>query len=101
MNWAQFKYPGSNKCLAGAVVVSWSYTRGGWEASLSNFTVMTNMFVTQFRELSENNWGKTQFRRKNCVLFLISVIFALDVNACYSSIIINMSDEIFILNLNT
>ena len=44
MNLAQFKDPVSNMCLAGAVVASWSLTRGdGWVAGLSPFTVMTNI----------------------------------------------------------
>ena len=39
-------------CLAGAVVTSWFLTRE--VAGLSPFTVMTNVFVTEFAELSEN-----------------------------------------------
>ena len=55
MNWAQFKDPVSHMCLAGAVVASWSLTpRGGWVAGLIPFTVMTNIFVTEFREFIEN-----------------------------------------------
>ena len=41
-------------CLAGAVVASWSLTE---VVGLSPFTVMTNIFVTEFRE---NILGKTQ-----------------------------------------
>ena len=39
-------------CLAGAVVASWSLTQevGG----SSPFTVMTNTFLTEFAEFSEN-----------------------------------------------
>ena len=55
MNWAQFKDPVSHMCLAGAVVASWSLTpRGGWVAGSIPFTVMTNIFVTEFREFIEN-----------------------------------------------
>ena len=52
MNWSKFKDHVSNICLAGAVVASWSLTQevGG----LNPFTVMTNTFVTEFAELSEN-----------------------------------------------
>ena len=44
MNWAQFKDPVSQMCLAGAVVASWSLTQEmtGWQV-LSPFTVMTNI----------------------------------------------------------
>ena len=39
-------------CLAGTVVASWSLTE---EVACSNpFTVMTNIFVTEFAEFSEN-----------------------------------------------
>ena len=39
-------------CLAGTVVASWSLTQE--VAGSSPFTVMTNNFVTEFAELSEN-----------------------------------------------
>ena len=39
-------------CLAGAVVASWSLTQE--EAGLNPFTVMTNKFVTEYSEQSEN-----------------------------------------------
>ena len=52
MNWAQFKDLVSHMCLAGAVVASWSPTQE--VAGLSPFTVMTNIFVTEFAEFSEN-----------------------------------------------
>ena len=39
-------------CLAGAVVVYWSLTQE--EAGSSPLTVMTNTFVTEFSEQSEN-----------------------------------------------
>ena len=44
MNWAQFKDPVSQMCLAGAVVASWYLTQEvtGWQV-LSPFTVMTNI----------------------------------------------------------
>ena len=49
MNWAQFKDPVSHMCVAGAVGAFWSQVAG-----LSPFTVMTNIFVTEF---SEDIWG--------------------------------------------
>ena len=51
MNWAQFKDPASHLCLAGAVVASWSLTQD--VAGSSPFTVMTNIFVTEFSEFIE------------------------------------------------
>ena len=51
MNWAQFKDPVSQMCLTGTVVASWSLTQE--VAGSSPFTVMTNIFVTQFAEFSE------------------------------------------------
>ena len=51
MNLAQFKDPTSHLCLAGTVVASWSLTQE--VASLSPFTVMTNIFVTEFSEFIE------------------------------------------------
>ena len=44
-------------CLAGAVVASWPQTQK--MASLNAFTVMTNIFVTEFSELSGKFLGKT------------------------------------------
>ena len=52
MKWVQFKDPVPHKCLAGAVVASWSLTKA--VAGSSPFTVMTNIFVTEFAELIEN-----------------------------------------------
>ena len=50
-NCASFKDPVSHMCLAGAMVASWSLTQ---EMAGSNpFTVMTNIFVTEFTEISE------------------------------------------------
>ena len=50
MNWSQFKNPMSHMCFAGDVVASWSLTQ---EVASSNpFTVMTNIFVTEFAELN-------------------------------------------------
>ena len=39
-------------CLVGTVIASWSLTQdvAGW----SPFTVMTNIFVNEFTEFSEN-----------------------------------------------
>ena len=52
MNWAEFKDPVSHMCLAGTVVASRSLPQevGG----VSPFTVMANIFVTEFAEFSEN-----------------------------------------------
>ena len=52
MNWAQFKDPVSDMCLAGTLVASWSLTQQ--VAGLSPFAVMTNIFVTEFAEFTEN-----------------------------------------------
>ena len=46
MNGAQFKDPASHRCLTGAVVASWSLTQE--VVGSSHFTVMTNIFVTEF-----------------------------------------------------
>ena len=51
MNLAQFKVPVSHMCLVGTVVASWSLTQE--VAGLSSFTIITNIFVTEFTELSE------------------------------------------------
>ena len=50
MNFAQFKDPVSDMCLAGAVVASWSLTQE--DAGLSPFK--ENIFVTEFAEFGEN-----------------------------------------------
>ena len=62
MNWAQFKDPVSHMCLAGAVVTSWSLIQE--VVGSSPFTVITNIFVTEF---SENIKGKLNYAH---VLFL-------------------------------
>ena len=59
MNWSQFEDPVSNTCLAGTVVASQSLRQE--VAGLSPFTVMTNIFVTEFAEFSEH-LGKTPMR---------------------------------------
>ena len=46
MNWAQFKDPVSHMCVDGVVVASWSLTQEVAGSSL--FTVMINIFVTEF-----------------------------------------------------
>ena len=52
MSWSQFKNLFSHMCLADTVVASRSFTQ---EVSGSiPFTVMTNIFVTEFAEFSEN-----------------------------------------------
>ena len=53
MNWAEFNDPVSHVCHAGTVVVaSWPLTQkaAGW----SPFTEMTNIFVIEFAEFTEN-----------------------------------------------
>ena len=52
MNWAQFKDRVSHICLAGTVIASLSLAQE--VAGSSPFTAMTNIFVTEFSELSEN-----------------------------------------------
>ena len=52
MNWAQFKDPISHMSC-GTVVASWSFTQE--VAGLSPFTVMTNVFVTEFSETFRKN----------------------------------------------
>ena len=52
MNWAQFKEPVSHMFLAGTVVASWSLMQE--VVGLSPFTVITNIFVTEFAEFNEN-----------------------------------------------
>ena len=51
MNWGQFKDPVSYMCLAGTVVVSSSLAQE--VAGSSPFTLMTNIFVTEYAEFSE------------------------------------------------
>ena len=46
MNWAQCKDPVSYMCLVGAVVASWSLTQE--VAGSSTFTVMTNIYFSEF-----------------------------------------------------
>ena len=57
MNWVQFKDLVSHMCLAGIVVASWSVTQD--VTGLSPFTIMTNIFVSEFSEFSKNDLGKT------------------------------------------
>ena len=52
MNCSQFKYPVSHMYLAGAVEASWFLTQE--VAGVNPFTVMTNIFVTELAEFSEN-----------------------------------------------
>ena len=52
MNWSQLNDPVSHKSLVGAMIASWSQTQE--VASTSPFTAMTNSFVPEFAELSEN-----------------------------------------------
>ena len=52
MDWTQFKDPVSHMCLFGAVVASRSLTQ---EMAGSNpFTVMPNIFFTEFSKSGEN-----------------------------------------------
>ena len=62
MTLTQFKDPVSHMCLAGAVVTSWSLIQE--VVGSSPFTVITNIFVTEF---SENIKGKLNYAH---VLFL-------------------------------
>ena len=66
MNWAQFKDSIFHMCPAGAVLSSWSLTQE--VAGSSPFTVMTNIFVTEFAEFSETF-------RKNCNISVFSVFY--------------------------
>ena len=59
MNRTEFKDPVSHVCLAGVMVASWSLTQE--VAGSSTFTVMTNIFVTEFSEFSENTQEKLQY----------------------------------------
>ena len=64
MNWTQFKDPVSHMCLAGTVVsILVTYTRGGWVAGSSPFTVMTNI-------LSVNSANSVKTFRENAVVNL-------------------------------
>ena len=49
MNWAQFKDPVFHMSLAATLVASWSLTKKvtGWQVR-AYFTVMTNIFVSEF-----------------------------------------------------
>ena len=59
INRSQFKDPVSHLCFAGAVVASQSLTQ---EVAGSNpFTVMTNAFVNEFAEFSENIQRKLKY----------------------------------------
>ena len=51
MHWSQFKDPVSHMCLAGTVITSWALTQK--VTGSSPFTVMKNIFVTEFSEFSE------------------------------------------------
>ena len=46
MNWVQFNDCVSHMCLAGTLVAPWSLTQEA--TGLSPFTVMTNIFVSEF-----------------------------------------------------
>ena len=48
----QFKDPIAHICLAGAVVASWSLTQRG--GRFESFTVMINIFVSEFSQFIEN-----------------------------------------------
>ena len=66
MNRSQIKDPASNMCLAGAVVACWSLTQE--LAGSSPFTVMINIFVTEFAELSET------FRKNSIVVHKMAIV---------------------------
>ena len=76
MNWDKFKDSVPHKCLAGAVVVSWSLIQE--VAGLEPFTVMTNILVTEFSEFNENIWENTN------VLSFISIISGILIYECNS-----------------
>ena len=58
---SQFKDPISHLCLAGAVVTSWSLMQE--MADLSPFTVITNVFVAESSDFSENISGKLKYQQ--------------------------------------
>ena len=62
MNWAYFKDPVST------VVPSWSLTQ---EAGSNPFTVMTNIFVTEFSEFSETFRKNSIVEKTRCMLLYI------------------------------
>ena len=47
-HWVQFKDPVSHMCLAGTLISLWSLTQE--VAGSSHFTVMSNIFVSEFTE---------------------------------------------------
>ena len=53
MNFGQSENPASHMRLAGTVVACWSLTQK--VAYLKPFTLMTNILVTEFSELYEEN----------------------------------------------
>ena len=52
MSLSQFKVPLCNICLASTVAASWSLTQE--LTGLNPFTVLTNIFATEFAEFREN-----------------------------------------------
>ena len=56
MNQSQFNDSVSYMCPAGSVVAFWSLTQG--VTGSNPFTVITNIFVTEIAEFSENIQGK-------------------------------------------
>ena len=66
MNWAQFKDPVSDICLAGAVVVSWSQTQE--VAGLSSFIVMTYILCHWIQRFQRNILEKLQWTPDTCQL---------------------------------
>ena len=71
MNWAQSKDPVSHMCLAGTVIASWSLTEE--VAGSSPFTVMTNIFVTEFSETFSKKANDTYQRGKHQGPALVNV----------------------------
>ena len=57
MNWTQFKDPAFHMCLAGTMVASWSLTQDVAGSS----PLMTNIFITESTEFSENIKEKVQY----------------------------------------
>ena len=69
MNCSQFKDHVSNMCLAGTVVACWSLT---YEmTSSSPFTVMPNIFVTEFAQFSETFRKKSSRSRSQAPQMLV------------------------------
>ena len=85
MNWSQFKDPVFNMCLAGTVVACWSFTQD--MAGSSPFTVMTNIFVTEFSKFSETFRKNSNISRH----FLSATYIVVKTYLC--KLVLSSSDE--------